>query len=63
MVKNKTIYEIDNAEVNIELKIMELYFNPNLLQPTESFHNGVLLYHRGRLVQRYGCRLGEMYTR
>lgn len=34
MVKSRSVFEIDNAEVNIELKIMELYFNPNLVVPT-----------------------------
>ena len=34
MARNRVVYEIDNAEVNIELKIMELYFNPNLMQVT-----------------------------
>lgn len=40
---------------------MELYFNPNLSATIQSFHNGILFYHKGRLVARHGCPLGELY--
>lgn len=58
MAKNRCIYEIDNSIINIEVKLMELYFNPVLTTSMISFHNGILLYHRGRLVARHACPIG-----
>jgi hypothetical protein len=37
---------------------MELYFNNSLTATTISFHNGILFYHKGRLVSRHGYQIG-----
>jgi hypothetical protein len=47
---------------------MEIYYNPELYNPylfanTRSFHNGILFYHKDRLVTRHECPLGDLYTR
>ena len=46
--------------VNLDLRILELYFNPNLKNHTATFHNGVLIYNKNKLVERYGCPLGHI---
>ena len=45
---------------------MELYYNPDLSnhlykseKKVNGFHNGVLLYHKNRLITRYDIKLGE----
>lgn len=35
--------------------------NPDLTQELESFHNGVLLYHKNRLIKRFGLRIGDIF--
>ena len=42
---------------------MELYFNPTLVTSMISFHNGILFYHKGRLVSRHQCPIGELYKK
>ena len=62
MVKNKCIHEMDNAFLGIDnIKTLELYYNPDLSAQTLSFHNGILIYHRNRLIKRHGCPLGHLY--
>jgi hypothetical protein len=64
MVKCKVIYEMDNAFLGIDLiKTLEIYYNPDLTNVTSCFHNGILMYHRNRLITRHGCRLGDLYQK
>ena len=64
MVRNKIIYEMDTCYLGIEqIKTLQLYYNPDLAIQTGCFHNGVLIYHRNRLIRRHGSPLGHLYQR
>jgi hypothetical protein len=57
-ISMKIITRIDNALKNFELKSTEMYFNSKINRKLGIFHNGVLIYHKNRLVKRFGCELG-----
>jgi hypothetical protein len=57
-ISMKIITRIDNALKNFELKSTEMYFNSKINRKLGIFYNGVLIYHKNRLVKRFGCELG-----
>ena len=59
-ISMKLITPIDNALKNFELKSTQMYFNTKINRKLGVFHNGVLIYHKNRLVKRFGCELGEL---
>lgn len=59
-ISMKIITRIDNALKNFELKSTEMYFNSKINRKLGIFHNGVLIYHKNRLVKRFGCELGQL---
>lgn len=50
----------DTSLKNFDLKLVELMFNSRLNKKIGVFHNGILLYHKNRLVKRFGCDLGDL---
>lgn len=56
----KVISSIDSLLVNYDLKSIDLILNNRLNKKIGIFHNGVLIYHKNRLVKRYGCELGTL---
>lgn len=50
-----------------DCKIVELYYNPDLSiylsylgRKVNGFHNGILIYHKNRLITRYKYKLGNL---
>lgn len=59
---NDKIYlrNIDTSELtrNFELKSAVLMYNSKPSKKSASFYNGVLIYHRNRLIKRFDCEFG-----
>lgn len=56
----KLITAIDSSLKNYDLKSVDLMFNCRLNKRLGIFHNGVLLYHRNRLIKRFGVEFGDL---
>lgn len=58
------VREIDYANLYPELaecKIVELYYDETMDERCDSFHAGILIYHKNRLICRYKYDLGRMF--
>lgn len=51
----KVITPIDNLLAHNDLKYVDLIVNNKLNKKTGVFNNGVLIYHKNRLIKRFGC--------
>lgn len=50
----KFVFTIDFLLKNYDLKSVDLMFNTRLNKRFGIFQNGVLIYHKNRLIKRFG---------
>lgn len=57
---SKFVSTIDGSIKSYDLKLIDLMVNNKLNKKLGLFHNGILMYHKNRLVKRFDCELGEL---
>ena len=62
--KNTFMKLIDTTESlkNFELKSVQLMVNGKVNKKSSTFNNGLLIYHRNRLIKRFDCEFGDLLT-
>ena len=59
LVKSRILVDLEGM-LDHDCKIVEMYYNPDLKRKLNCFHNGILIYHKNRLITRYKYKFGEL---